>query len=105
MGRAPGFTIPLTVKHAKPGDRVVFECLPYGKPFPEIKWLKDGMALSPGEGLKIEADPDGTQRSLLENVDFPSEGFFRCVATNEVKILILNFLIFWFFIFILNNFI
>jgi hypothetical protein len=39
-GKAPGFTIPLTMKKAKPGDTVTFECLPYGKPFPSIEWLK-----------------------------------------------------------------
>ena len=83
MGLAPGFTIPLTVKHAKPGDKVIFECLPYGKPFPAIKWLKDGIEIIPGDGIQIEALPDGTQRLVLDNVDFPSEGYYRCVATNE----------------------
>uniref|UniRef100_A0A914I5C8 Muscle M-line assembly protein unc-89 n=1 Tax=Globodera rostochiensis TaxID=31243 RepID=A0A914I5C8_GLORO len=83
FGRAPGFTIPLTVKHAKPGDRVIFECLPYGKPFPDIKWLKDGIEIVPSDGVKIEALPDGTQQLTLENVDFPAEGYYRCVATNE----------------------
>ncbi|KAL3078109.1 hypothetical protein niasHS_009296 [Heterodera schachtii] len=34
LGRAPGFTIPLTVKRAKFGGTLVFECLPYGQPFP-----------------------------------------------------------------------
>lgn len=82
IGLPPGFTIPLTVKHAKPGDTVVFECLPYGKPFPEIKWLKDGIELGPGDG-KIEALPDGTQRLTLNDVDWPAEGSYRCVATNE----------------------
>ncbi|KAL3121108.1 hypothetical protein niasHT_005368 [Heterodera trifolii] len=83
FGRAPGFTIPLTVKHVKPGDTVVFECLPYGKPFPDIKWMKDGIELVPSEGMKIEALPDGTQRLTLDTVDFLAEGYYRCVATNE----------------------
>ncbi len=37
-GKAPGFSIPLTVRRAKEGGGSVFECLPYGNPFPEIKW-------------------------------------------------------------------
>ncbi|KAI1702784.1 immunoglobulin domain-containing protein [Ditylenchus destructor] len=81
-GKAPGFTIPLTIKHAKPGETVVFECLPYGNPFPAIKWLKDGIELAPGDGIQMEALPDGTQKLIVSNVDFLSEGFFRCVATN-----------------------
>jgi hypothetical protein len=73
------------MKRGKPKETVIFECLPYGQPFPNIKWLKDGIEIKPGEGIKIEALPDGTQKLILENVDFPSEGFYRCVATNEVK--------------------
>ncbi|KAI1702841.1 sodium:neurotransmitter symporter family domain-containing protein [Ditylenchus destructor] len=30
----------------------------------------------------MEALPDGTQKLMVSNVDFLSEGFFRCVATN-----------------------
>uniref|UniRef100_A0A1I7S955 Muscle M-line assembly protein unc-89 n=1 Tax=Bursaphelenchus xylophilus TaxID=6326 RepID=A0A1I7S955_BURXY len=82
-GKAPGFTIPLTIKKAKLGDTVTFECLPYGEPFPGIKWMKDGMELLPKDGIKIEAAEDGTQRLILENVDMLSEGYYRCVATNE----------------------
>uniref|UniRef100_A0A915E306 Ig-like domain-containing protein n=1 Tax=Ditylenchus dipsaci TaxID=166011 RepID=A0A915E306_9BILA len=68
-GKAPGFTIPLTMKTAKPGDKVLFECLPHGNPFPNIKWMKDGIELLPGDGIQIEALPDGTQTLLLDNVN------------------------------------
>ncbi|CAD6189828.1 unnamed protein product [Caenorhabditis auriculariae] len=82
-GKAPGFTIPLTIKRAKPGDSVTFECLPFGNPFPSIKWLKDGLELFSSEKYKIEAAADGTQKLTLVDVQFLSEGYFRCVATNE----------------------
>ncbi len=82
-GNAPGFTIPLTIKRGKPGDTIVFECLPYGKPFPEIKWLKDGIEQQQSGQLLIEAAADGTQRLTVKNIDFFSEGYYRCVATNE----------------------
>ncbi|VDM52411.1 unnamed protein product, partial [Angiostrongylus costaricensis] len=82
-GKAPGFTVPLTVRRAKPGENVIFECVPYGNPFPEIKWLKDGIELSPSGKVFFESLPDGTQRLHLADVNFISEGFFRCVATNE----------------------
>ncbi|KAK6016464.1 immunoglobulin I-set domain protein [Ostertagia ostertagi] len=39
-GKAPGFTVPLTIRRAKPGADVTFECVPYGNPFPQIRWLK-----------------------------------------------------------------
>ena len=71
------------MKRARPGETVTFECLPYGKPFPTIKWLKDGIELLPGDGITIEALPDGTQKLTVENVDFLREGYYRCVATNE----------------------
>ncbi|KAJ1353882.1 hypothetical protein KIN20_010652 [Parelaphostrongylus tenuis] len=82
-GKAPGFTVPLTVRRAKPGEDVTFECVPYGNPFPQIKWLKDGIELSPSANVSFESLPDGTQRLHLSDVNFFSEGFFRCVATNE----------------------
>ncbi|ETN83967.1 hypothetical protein NECAME_07120, partial [Necator americanus] len=82
-GKAPGFTVPLTIRRAKPGDKVIFECVPYGNPFPQIKWLKDGIELTATDKISFESLPDGTQRLHLTDVDFFSEGFFRCVATNE----------------------
>ncbi|VDL68404.1 unnamed protein product [Nippostrongylus brasiliensis] len=45
-GKAPGFTVPLTIRRAKPGDDVAFECVPYGNPFPQIKWLKVSVKLT-----------------------------------------------------------
>uniref|UniRef100_A0A1I7TK31 Ig-like domain-containing protein n=1 Tax=Caenorhabditis tropicalis TaxID=1561998 RepID=A0A1I7TK31_9PELO len=82
-GKAPGFTIPLTIRRAKPGDSVTFECLPFGNPFPSIKWLKDGLELFSDDKIKMESSADGTQRLILSDVTFLSEGYFRCVATNE----------------------
>ncbi len=61
----------------------VFECLPYGKPFPDIKWLKDGIELGATDKVRIEALDDGTQRLTIVDADFFAEGFYRCVAQNE----------------------
>ncbi|KAK0423255.1 hypothetical protein QR680_008049 [Steinernema hermaphroditum] len=82
-GNAPGFSIPVTDKRVKQGDTVTFECLPYGNPFPSIKWMKDGIELLPSPEIKMEATEDGTQHLILSNVDFLSEGYYRCVATND----------------------
>ncbi|KJH44301.1 immunoglobulin I-set domain protein [Dictyocaulus viviparus] len=82
-GKAPGFTVPLTVRRAKPGDNVTFECVPYGNPFPQIKWLKDGMELLSSEKITFESLQDETQRLHLTDVNFFNEGYYRCVATNE----------------------
>ncbi|CAI2304070.1 unnamed protein product [Caenorhabditis sp. 36 PRJEB53466] len=82
-GKAPGFTTPLTIRRAKPGESVTFECLPFGNPFPSIKWLKDGLELFADDKIKMESAADGTQRLILSDVTFLSEGYFRCVATNE----------------------
>uniref|UniRef100_A0A0R3RFL5 Muscle M-line assembly protein unc-89 n=1 Tax=Elaeophora elaphi TaxID=1147741 RepID=A0A0R3RFL5_9BILA len=82
-GNAPGFSVPLTMKRAKAGDTVILECVPYGKPFPEIKWLKDGIEIEMNDKIKIESLEDKTQRITLKDADFFAEGFYRCVATNE----------------------
>lgn len=52
-GNAPGFSIPLTVKRVKVGADVVLECLPYGKPFPNITWLKDGTEIDFSDRIKV----------------------------------------------------
>ncbi|KAK5975978.1 hypothetical protein GCK32_004118, partial [Trichostrongylus colubriformis] len=82
-GKAPGFTVPLTIRRAKKGADVTFECVPYGNPFPQIRWLKDGIEIVESSKIRIEASEDGTQRLHLSEVDFFSEGYYRCVATNE----------------------
>lgn len=51
---APGFSVPLTMKRAKAGDTVILECVPYGKPFPEIKWLKDGIQIEVNDKIKVK---------------------------------------------------
>lgn len=45
--------------------------------------MKDGIELVPGDKIKIEALDDNTQRLTIEDVDMLSQGYFRCVATNE----------------------
>uniref|UniRef100_A0AAF5HXT5 Uncharacterized protein n=1 Tax=Strongyloides stercoralis TaxID=6248 RepID=A0AAF5HXT5_STRER len=82
-GNAPGFITPLTIKRVKVGDDVTFECLPYGKPFPDIKWLKDGLELSNSSDIIIESEVEGKQRLTIKSVKFESEGYYRCVATNN----------------------
>ena len=41
------------------------------------------MELLPGDKIKIEALDDKTQRLTVDDVDILSEGYYRCVATNE----------------------
>ncbi|GMR51488.1 hypothetical protein PMAYCL1PPCAC_21683, partial [Pristionchus mayeri] len=83
-GKAPGFSTHLMTRRGKPGDTLTFECVPYGDPFPTIKWMKDGIELTP-DGVKIRAEEgaDKTQRLIISDVQFVSEGTYRCVATNE----------------------
>ncbi|CEF63660.1 Hemicentin-1 [Strongyloides ratti] len=82
-GNAPGFITPLTIKRVKVGEDVTFECLPYGKPFPDIKWLKDGLELSNSQNVIIESETEGKQRLTIKSAKFESEGYYRCVATNS----------------------
>uniref|UniRef100_A0A914RQ82 Ig-like domain-containing protein n=1 Tax=Parascaris equorum TaxID=6256 RepID=A0A914RQ82_PAREQ len=75
--------LPLTMKRVKQGEEAILECVPYGKPFPAIKWLKDGIEIFEDVNLKIESVEDGTQRLTIKQAEFCSEGYYRCVATNE----------------------
>lgn len=52
-GKAPGFSVPLTMKRVKQGEEAILECVPYGKPFPAIKWLKDGIEIFEDVNLKV----------------------------------------------------
>lgn len=82
-GKAPGFLTPLTVKRVAEGNTAVFECLPYGNPFPVIKWLKDGVEVSPNDRMSVESLNDNTQRLTIRETTSSDEGFYRCVASNE----------------------
>ncbi|VDK39611.1 unnamed protein product [Gongylonema pulchrum] len=53
-GNAPGFSVPLTMKRAKLGDNVVMECVSYGNPSPEIRWLKDGIEIDSSNKIKVD---------------------------------------------------
>lgn len=55
-GNAPGFSVPLILKRAKAGDTVILECVPYGKPFPEIKWLKDGFEIETNDKITVTSN-------------------------------------------------
>uniref|UniRef100_A0A5S6Q4D7 Immunoglobulin I-set domain protein n=1 Tax=Trichuris muris TaxID=70415 RepID=A0A5S6Q4D7_TRIMR len=63
QGKAPGFIHPLTVKH--------------------IRWLKDGVEISPSERIKIQADNDGWQSLFISDALLSDDGFYRCVASND----------------------
>ncbi|KRY70707.1 Muscle M-line assembly protein unc-89 [Trichinella pseudospiralis] len=82
-GRAPGFIRPLTVKRIMEGNTVTLECLPFGNPFPEIRWLKDGVEVSPNERIDVQQGEDGWQRLIIKNVCLNDDSFYRCVASNE----------------------
>ncbi|KRY53788.1 Muscle M-line assembly protein unc-89 [Trichinella britovi] len=82
-GRAPGFIRPLTVKRVMEGDTITLECLPFGNPFPEIRWLKDGVEVSPNERIDIQQGEDGWQRLIIKDVCLNDDSFYRCVASNE----------------------
>ncbi|KHJ47494.1 immunoglobulin I-set domain protein [Trichuris suis] len=83
QGKAPGFIHPLTVKRITAGGSVVLECLPYGNPFPDIRWLKDGVEISPSERIKVKAEKDGWQRLFISDALLSDDGFYRCVASND----------------------
>jgi len=83
-GRAPGFIRPLVIQKTREGLQATFTCLPYGNPFPKIKWLKDGVELtSDNEKFTMVHLEDGTQQLTVKNCTPNDEGYYRCVASND----------------------
>uniref|UniRef100_A0A915L380 Ig-like domain-containing protein n=1 Tax=Romanomermis culicivorax TaxID=13658 RepID=A0A915L380_ROMCU len=82
-GRAPGFIKPLVIQRTHEGQQAIFTCLPYGNPFPKIKWLKDGVELQSNEKFTIDSLADGMQQLIIKSCMQKDDGYYRCVASNE----------------------
>lgn len=80
-GKAPTFIKPIFTQRAKEGAEACFECKVVGNPTPEIRWLKDGIDLRNTNRIKIESNPDGTQRLIITGV-LPSDDGYYCRNSN-----------------------
>lgn len=58
------------------------KCKVTGSPKPEIKWLKDGEPLLPGENVKIIEESDGSAKLLVSDFTPEKSGTYTVVAEN-----------------------
>ncbi|XP_043944949.1 netrin receptor DCC [Protopterus annectens] len=58
---------------------IEFECAVTGKPFPSVKWLKNGEVVIPSDYFQITGDTNLRILGLVKS----DEGFYQCVAENE----------------------
>lgn len=79
---APEFLDDLKPVQAEEGTAAALECRVVGVPAPKVQWFKDGTPVKPGNGVQIEAKPDGTQRLKLDSAQVEDQGNYRCEATN-----------------------
>uniref|UniRef100_A0A8C1K3P7 Hemicentin-1 n=1 Tax=Cyprinus carpio TaxID=7962 RepID=A0A8C1K3P7_CYPCA len=56
------------------------ECYATGTPTPTIRWLKDGVAVRQGEGVRIMSNG---RRLVISRAQVSDTALFHCVATNE----------------------
>ncbi len=77
---APEFVEELRPVQAEEGTAAAFECRVTGLPAPKVQWFKDGTPIKAGDGVKIEALPDGTQKLKLESAQVEDQGNYRCEA-------------------------
>ncbi|XP_053428299.1 obscurin isoform X19 [Nycticebus coucang] len=52
------------------------------RPWPELRWTRNAVALAPGENVEIHAE-GVRHRLVLHNVGFPDRGFFGCETPHD----------------------
>jgi hypothetical protein len=81
--KAPEFIVKLADKTANPKENVTFECKVVADPPADIQWLKDGQPLAEQPAkVRIEKNPDGVQKLILENIESIDQAVYKCVASN-----------------------
>lgn len=83
-GEAPMFLKGLTDCWVEKGSDVILKCQVTGAPRPSIKWFKDGTLLRASDRLDIGYLEDGTALLTIKESTFADEGFYRCVAENNL---------------------
>ena len=67
-----------------PGDHVVFTCAIEGCPFPNITWLKDGIANVDGKAKSFQGRENATSVLKIHSVDHKNSGNYSCQATSSI---------------------
>uniref|UniRef100_A0A8C5QIN0 Neogenin 1 n=1 Tax=Leptobrachium leishanense TaxID=445787 RepID=A0A8C5QIN0_9ANUR len=76
----PVFLVKPSNTHAHESMDIVFACEVSGKPTPTIKWVKNGDVVIPSDYFKIVGDQNLQVLGLVRS----DEGFYQCIAENEV---------------------
>ncbi|XP_072536379.1 obscurin isoform X3 [Salminus brasiliensis] len=80
---APVFLTQLHSQEVPDGYPVSFDCVIIGKPFPSIRWFKDGKMLQEDDHYMINEDQEGCHQLIITAVQPSDMGVYRCMAEND----------------------
>lgn len=80
----PQFTQELEAVSIKETETAVLRCQINGKPAPEVHWYKDNKEVKPDAQHKIVAEPDGTQKLIIQNATQKDIGEYKCEAVSPM---------------------
>ncbi|XP_074863562.1 vascular endothelial growth factor receptor kdr-like [Carettochelys insculpta] len=69
----------LTDQEVNISGKIILECKANGIPTPHIAWRKNGYPISPASGISME-----NNTLVIERVKKDDEGFYECMASNEM---------------------
>lgn len=64
------------------GQKLLLETVIDGSPFPQVEWYKDSIPLKPDDHVKLEANPDGRVKLLIEHVNPDDGGAYKLAIKN-----------------------
>jgi len=60
-----------------------FECMPYGRPAPDLLWFRDGVRVHNDHLHKVVLNEEGIHALIFKEMSCGDSGTYRCVARNR----------------------
>ncbi|XP_053962910.1 obscurin isoform X2 [Anastrepha ludens] len=79
----PSFVKPLGDVKVSVGEPLKLEAQVVGFPAPEIKWLKNGIALRPSNSINFINNPNGLIGLSIDEVQPQDAGLYKCLIVNK----------------------
>uniref|UniRef100_A0A0K8U7P3 Muscle M-line assembly protein unc-89 n=2 Tax=Bactrocera latifrons TaxID=174628 RepID=A0A0K8U7P3_BACLA len=79
----PSFVEPLEDVKVSVGEQLKLQARVIGFPAPEIKWIKNGIALHPSTSINFINNPNGLVGLSIDNVQPEDAGVYKCLIANK----------------------
>ncbi|XP_069964240.1 obscurin isoform X3 [Bactrocera oleae] len=79
----PSFVEPLEDVKVSVGEQLKLQARVIGFPAPEIKWIKNGIALQPSTSINFINNPNGLIGLSIDNVQPEDAGVYKCLIVNK----------------------